>query len=390
MADASGHCDVAVIGAGPSGTIAALTAQRYGARVVLIESGGYDDLRPGETLSPVGSAVLRRLGIGADDLSPLAVPSFGNRSIWGSEEETSASFLFNPLGGGLHVDRRAFDRMLAHVAVTAGTELRLGTRVSRIARGDDGEWLLRLDGGASADTLGTRVVVVATGRRATAVRQHGAEVDRVDRLVAAIARMRLAGDAEGCTSVEAVADGWWYVAPQPGGDAIVMLMCDADICHTYGYARRDRFESALALSTLTRSRLAGTSILGGLEVRSASSHILRPAASAQGWIACGDAALAVDPLSSSGLPRAFRTGEAAGFAAVELLRGDAAPLARYVDLLKSEFGRYLDERLQNYGAERRWPNAPFWRRRHADHASGTVTAADRPEMAFGRELQRYT
>lgn len=359
------RCDVAVIGGGPGGAIAALTAARLGARVELLESSRYDQFRIGETLSPAAGQVLRRLKLPWDLVSAVATPSFGNRSIWGSTEERSSSFIFNPFGDGWHIDRARFDALLARTAARAGACLRLGVKVLAGTERDDGDWELRLQGPDAAPVgLRARAVLLATGRRTALARAWGARVARDDRLVAIMSRVPIADGAAGYTSVEAVRDGWWYVAALPQGDAVVVFICDADICHANGYARRDVFERALCTTTSTQTRLADRRLTHDPVVCSAASHLLRQPNQAARWMACGDTAIAVDPLSSSGLLRSFRTGEAAGFAITERLGGNDGPARSYDALLEEEYNAYLIERRENYRQEQRWPDAPFWRRRH--------------------------
>lgn len=360
-----GRCDVAVIGAGPAGAIAALTAARLGARVELLEASRYDQFRVGETLSPAAVQVLRRLNLPLDLVSATATPSFGNRSIWGNVEERSSSFIFNPFGDGCHIDRVRFDASLASAAARAGARLRLGVKVLAGTERDDGDWDLCLQGPEAAPMgLRARAVLLATGRRAALARAWGARVMRDDRLVAVISRFTIADGAAGYTSVEAVRDGWWYVAALPKGDAVVVFICDADICHGKSYARREVFERALRATTSTQARLADRPLTRDPVVCSAASHLLRRPDKTARWMACGDTAIAVDPLSSSGLLRSFRTGEAAGFAILEWLGGDDGPARLYDAQLEEEYNTYLIERRENYRQEQRWPDAPFWRRRH--------------------------
>ena len=91
------------------------------------------------------------------------------------------------------------------------------------------------------------------------------------------------------------------------------------------------------------------------------------------WLAVGDAALAVDPISGSGVVRALRMAEAAA---------DTSPwpcwpglpgtgLRAYEAALDEDCTEYLTERAGQYGAVRRF-DTPFWARR------GTV-AASRPD-----------
>lgn len=371
------RCDVAVIGAGPAGAIAALTAARLGVRVELLEASRYDQFRVGETLSPAAGQVLRRLKLPWDLVSAAATPSFGNRSIWGDAEERSSSFIFNPFGDGWHIDRTRFDALLAKTAARAGARLRLGVKVLAGTERDDGDWELRLQGPEAAPVgLRARAVLLATGRRAVLARAWGARVTRDDRLVAIIARFPIADGAAGYTSVEAVRDGWWYVAALPQGDAVVVFICDADICHAKSYAQREVFERALGATTSTQARLADRRLTNDPVVCSAASHLLRRPNQAARWMACGDAAIAVDPLSASGLLRSFRTGEAAGFAVVERLGGNDGPARLYDALLEEEYNAYLMERRENYRQEQRWPDAPFWRRRHRGNDATNREAQD--------------
>jgi flavin-dependent dehydrogenase len=96
----------------------------------------------------------------------------------------------------------------------------------------------------------------------------------------------------------------------------------------------------------------------------AVSQRLRRAAYDARWLAVGDAALAVDPISGSGVVRALRTARAAAATVLAMLTGDESrPIAAYEAERDRECTQYLRERAQYYGAERRWDSAPFWRRR---------------------------
>jgi flavin-dependent dehydrogenase len=70
-----------------------------------------------------------------------------------------------------------------------------------------------------------------------------------------------------------------------------------------------------------------------------------------------------DPLSSQGLFHALYTGLAAGPAALAMLRGDPRAGAEYSAALDPVWHAYAAHRDLYYGMERRWPDAPFWRRR---------------------------
>jgi flavin-dependent dehydrogenase len=99
---------------------------------------------------------------------------------------------------------------------------------------------------------------------------------------------------------------------------------------------------------------------------------VRPAATSRldriagdGWLAAGDAAAAYDPLSSQGVGSALGAGFYAGHAAADHLAGRGEALPAYLHLLQESYAACLDLQRRHYRRERRWPEAAFWRRRHA-------------------------
>jgi flavin-dependent dehydrogenase len=105
---------------------------------------------------------------------------------------------------------------------------------------------------------------------------------------------------------------------------------------------------------------------------SATSHRLvrgvQPGRGTFPWLAVGDAALAVDPISGSGVVRALRTAAQAADALLAALSGDGEAVPAYDRGLDEACTRYLIERLGYYEAEGRYPDAPFWQRRHLRRA----------------------
>ena len=360
---ASPTCDVAVVGGGPAGAAAALTLARVGLDVALVEASRYQQPRLGETMPPPALPVLARLGLGQDFEAADSTPSFGNRSAWGGSDLASNSFISSPYGNGWHLDRRRFDSRMAAAAAAAGARLISGVRVTACTPAPGASWHLTLDGGRETATMTARAVVDATGRRAGLARALGARRRVLDHLVGVAVQYRGAPNDGGCTLVEAVRDGWWYSAPLPPDGAMVMFMTDADLCRSNRYADPVVWENALAHTRHTRLRVAGYQRLGTPRVASAASHRLERAGVPGRWLAAGDAAMGVDPLSGSGILRALVSGEAAGLAAAHWLLGRSEPLHGYERWLDICFSEYRTQRRVCYGLEARWRNAPFWRRR---------------------------
>lgn len=359
-------CDVAVVGGGPGGCAAALSLRAHAPAlsVVLVEASGYEALRVGEALPPPAAGVLAHLGVWDAFVAQDHRRVHGTAALWGSAAPLENDFIFTPRAAGWHVDRRAFDAMLAAEAERRGARVERGTRVERAARCEGGVRLLLSSGGA----LSARVVLDATGAKATVARQLGARSLVFDRLAGFAQFYREVERSDPRTLVEACADGWWYTAALPDGRRIVAAMTDADI------ARRLRLDEAAAwrrlldATTHTRELVGLARPEGGIIVRSARSRRLAPAAG-EGFLAVGDAASTFDPLSSQGVVKALRSGIFASYAAADLLlRGDPSGIERYARFTEREYDGYLRARSAYYAAERRWPDSPFWQRRLGEPA----------------------
>lgn len=361
------RCDVAIVGAGPAGAALALRLAGQGRRVALLERSRFDSPRVGETLSPPVQGELRTLGVWESCLALDPLPSWGTRSAWGADALQSQSHLLSPWGCGWHVDRAALDRRLAQAAAAAGANLAEGV-AAREFRHDGRDWQLR----AGPAALRARVLVDASGRSAHVARQLGASRLLLDPLVGIAATWADVEEAQQHhLLVEAVPEGWWYSAPLPqrGGvrSMVTMLMTDADDCARRQLQRAGPWQAALARAHATRRRLAGARAVAAPRVHVAQSQRLRRAAAAGSgpWLAVGDAALSVDPLSGSGVLRALRQAAQAAQAIAEILdrpRSAAEVTAAYESALDEECSRYLVERAQQYEMEGRF-ETPFWRRR---------------------------
>ena len=90
------------------------------------------------------------------------------------------------------------------------------------------------------------------------------------------------------------------------------------------------------------------------------------------WLAVGDAASCFDPLSAQGIYKALADGIAAAHAIAAALATGSDLDASYQHAVQSRFTEYLANRNYFYGLERRWPDSPFWQRRHARTALGGV------------------
>jgi flavin-dependent dehydrogenase len=176
--------------------------------------------------------------------------------------------------------------------------------------------------------------------------------------------------------IEATPSGWWYTAPGRDGRWSAVFFTDADLLEDSsrrGLAECWSHAVAESPHTAVRLREIGAPLSGpipGLHVLAANSYTTTRC-QGDGWVAAGDSASAVDPLSGQGIERALRAGIRAAHTVDAVLhaeaRADAASQQAAMDdyqACQTAIDRdYLSQRHECYARVRRWTHRPFWQRR---------------------------
>jgi geranylgeranyl reductase family protein len=316
--------DVAVIGAGPAGSMAAKYAAKAGASTILLE----EHAGPGW---PVQCAGL--LGQEAMAESELSAGSFILGSMLGAT-------VFSPGGARLDfkakaskawvVNRRLFDQAMLGQALQEGANLRLRSSGRKIRKEKDGSTLVL----AGGEDISARIVLSAEGVSALLARRAG---------IAPSQTILSGAQVEAPFAVEDPEKVEVHLGAAPGLFAWVIPLNERHA--RIGLCARDqgceRLRAFLKTDVI-RKRLQGSPValnVGGLPLGP-------PAATAvEGLLAVGDAAGQVKPTSGGGIyPGLVAAKIAGGVAAAASMEGDGSRerLSEYDRLWRVAMGRELE------------------------------------------------
>lgn len=281
----------------------------------------------------------------------------GNAACWGSPKLQPNDAIAHASGHGWTLDRRAFNGLLADMAIDAVDGF-VPASVRSVSR-KNGGWTVAL----GERTITARVLVDATGRNAALHRAVGNNPESLDRMVCAFARLPTQQTGPRGVVVEAVSNGWWYTAPTGPRERVVAFLSDSDICRDGALNRPADWWMALHRTTHLSAIAGGTGRPDRVMVHGAATQST-PLPGDPTLLAVGDAAACLDPASGMGIAKALRSGIFAAYAAADYLRdGDTTGLHRHASLRARDFNAYLETRAAFYAMEPRWHSEPFWARR---------------------------
>lgn len=354
--------DACVIGAGPAGCVMAARLAHLGLTVCLVERASFPRCRLGESLSPGVLTLLETIG------ARHAVEAAGVTRVRTvlSNWEGSLAERVDPQEQGVLVDRGRFDAVLMARARSLGVVVWQPAVVRERTQRSDG-WDLVVDAGGTAHRLRARVLVDATGRTGYFPGRRRLTGPRTVALYAYWEGRRLPAQPR----IETGANVWYWGVPLPDGPYNTLAFVDGTSLRGRSRSSRDAYFHELIGASGLMDGCDRPRIIGRVLAADATPYLDERSVS-RTHLKVGDAALAIDPLSSSGVQKAIQTALSGAIVVNTLLRRAEcaeAAIRFYRDSLTQAGDRHRAWATGHYATVSAREPGSFWRTRSASQPS---------------------
>lgn len=350
--------DVVVLGAGVAGSAAAITLARKGFHVALAGNHAPISLDTAETLSSAAKPWLEHLGVWSDFQKIDALPVLASSHKWGNQNLSKTS-LTSPYGNDWIIPKERFVGLMRQRAFNDGAKV-ISDQWDSVkplnSNSSQAKYITLMRNG---EALISRAVIDASGRSSAVARQFGSKLTQFSHQVAAVWHIDVIGakNFRPWIHVASHQNGWVYAATSALGGYTISSYTNPRIkknmkSQVLNWADDDQeikaivkvLENQLGISDLA-TRLNQESPV----FRSAASSSLWPV-SGDYWLAVGDAACSLDPLTSTGMLHALRSGSKGADALDVALKGDDGGLHTYSRMMRQFVANYSYERKMLYTA----------------------------------------
>lgn len=347
--------DVLVVGAGPAGSIAALTLARAGVRTILVEAKRFPREKVcGDGLIPDSVGVLREVGL-LGKVEEMAHRAEGARLF----APSGRSFVLEaPL---LTLRREKLDALLAEAAADSGVDLIEQLSIKEAIR--EGEAVVGARGRTRAGKLvefRAPVTILATGAASGMLAAFGVQVRSQPSALALRAYYRTPNidERELVISYERqVMPGYGWVFPMGNGEANVGVGVFLDAGRTEANLK-SLFERFTTQCPHVRDLLTDAEPITPLRGAPLRCNLEGAVPSAPGLLVAGEALGTTYPFTGEGIGKAMESGRIAARVAASCMltgRADAWALGAYQNALEAAD---FPEKFRSYRVAQKWIGYP--------------------------------
>lgn len=350
--------DVCVIGAGPAGSTFAARMAQLGHQVHLIERKRFPRGHLGESLSPGVMTLLEA----ADLHETIAAAGFpAVKGVWVNWAD-GLKLREEPGEQGLLVDRGEFDLRLLERARAFGVRVHQPAHLLE-QKWEGTKWRLTIDADGTSQCLDVDFVTDASGRRSISPRRQ----TKTGASTLAVYGYWRGAKLPTMPRIEAGQDAWYWGVPLPDGTYNTLAFVDPNWFRSApGATMSERFLGLIHRSGLMEE-CRGIELIAPVRAIDATPYLGSDCV-APGGIHVGDAAVAIDPISSSGVQKAIQSALSGAIVANTLLRRP--------ELTDAALSFYRVQLTETSERHRRWAaghyrdvsdrrDRPFWRDRSA-------------------------
>ena len=315
--------DVAIIGGGPAGSVAAALLARAGRRVIVLERDKFPRFHIGESLLPFSMQAFTRLGLHEKFARAGFMEKFGGE-MYGACGDDGVKFYFedgfrSQTDRSYQVTRADFDKVLLDHAAESGAEVREETGVDKIDFSDEGATLAISHG----NEIRARYVIDASGRNSILsakfkLKENYEHLQKVSVFAHYDGMTRAAGRDGTLTRMVRAVDRWFWVIPLSATRTSVGVVLDGAVYKKSGLSAEEFLQGAIEEQPILMQQMRDAERV--TPVRTAADFSYRSSRlTGDRWMLAGDAAGFIDPVFSSGVFLAVLAGEQAADALHEVL-----------------------------------------------------------------------